>query len=74
MPDSAAAAAGIEVGDVVVKLDGQAITDFPSLSQVVSETPPGETMTVTVLRGGETIVKKVTLRPRLPMFVPMDPP
>jgi membrane-associated protease RseP (regulator of RpoE activity) len=74
MPDSAAQAGGIEVGDVVVKLDGKPISDFPSLSQIVSETPPGDMLTITLLRGGETLTKKVTLRRRGPMFVPMFPP
>jgi membrane-associated protease RseP (regulator of RpoE activity) len=74
MPDSAASAGGIEVGDVVVKLDGKPISDFPSLSQIVSDTPPGDMLTITLLRGGETLTKKVTLRRRGPMFVPMFPP
>jgi membrane-associated protease RseP (regulator of RpoE activity) len=71
VPDSAAAAGGIEVGDIVLKLDGKPITDFPSLSQIVSETPPGDMLTIMLQRGGETLTKKVTLRRRTMMPIPM---
>ena len=41
-PDSAAAQAGIKVGDVILKLDGHAIVDAGQLSARVGATAPGD--------------------------------
>ena len=36
-PDSAAAAAGFQPGDLVVSIDGQAIDSFADMQRIVSE-------------------------------------
>ena len=50
-PDSAAAAAGFQPGDVVLSIDGRPIESFADMQRIVS-TSAGETLTVVVDRGG----------------------
>ena len=50
-PDSAAAAAGFQAGDVVVGIDGRPIKTFAEMQRVVS-TNAGQELAVTVERGG----------------------
>ena len=47
--------AGIEQGDVIVMLDGQAVADAKDLSRIVASTPVGKTVTVKVLRNGKEV-------------------
>lgn len=58
--DSAAARAGLEEGDDVVAIDGEAIDTFDDLRAVVGPNP-GEAVVVTVERGDETLDLPVTL-------------
>ncbi len=51
---SAAAAAGFQVGDVVLDIDGSKIDSFNDMQRIVS-THPGEHMTFTVKRGDSTV-------------------
>jgi serine protease Do len=50
--DSPAKRAGIELGDVIVSVDGQAVDYGAQLQQLVGFKKPGETVQVTVLRPG----------------------
>jgi serine protease Do len=52
-PDSPAAAAGIEQGDVVLSYDGKAIEDVRDLTAMVADTDPGVDADVVVWRDGE---------------------
>ena len=51
--DSAAGKAGLEAGDVIVKLDDHQITEADSLIATVRSYRPGDTVTVTYRRDGE---------------------
>src|SRR2546429_8994096 len=52
--DSPAKKAGIQLGDVIVALDGQPIDNTPQMQQKVAFKKPGESVEITVLRqGGE---------------------
>jgi S1-C subfamily serine protease len=53
VPDSGADAAGIEQGDVILSVDGEAITSNEQLGEIVQDHSPGDTIEIVVERGGE---------------------
>ncbi len=59
--NSAAAAAGLKVGDVIVQVDNKPVTDVQSLSDALLSKSPGDTVTVTVYRGSQQLTFHVTL-------------
>lgn len=61
-----AAQAGILVGDVIAKIDGQPIKDFDRLTAVIAQHQPGDEVDVTIVRGEETLTKRVTLSDQPP--------
>jgi serine protease Do len=64
-PDkSAAKAAGIKEGDVVVKLDNTAIKSSTALIEYIGRKRPGDKVSVTVNRSGKEVVIPVTLKNR----------
>ena len=52
-PDSPAAKAGIEAGDIIVKYDGKDIEKVADLPRMVGNTKPGSKAEVTVFRRGQ---------------------
>jgi regulator of sigma E protease len=58
-PDSAAAAAGFQTGDVVLAINGKPIEDFADMQRVVSESA-GTSLDVKVDRKGTQLVLKAT--------------
>lgn len=60
-PDSPALEAGLKLGDVVTKINGEKLTVENDLRTVILKYQPGEEVTLTVWRDGEEIEKKVTL-------------
>jgi regulator of sigma E protease len=56
-PDSAAAAAGFQPGDLVLAINGHAIEDFADMQRVVSESA-GETLDIAVDRKGSQVTLK----------------
>src|SRR5882757_10509893 len=58
-PESAAAAAGFQPGDLVVAINGRPVESFPDMQQIVS-TSAGETLTFEVERGGAHVTLKAT--------------
>ncbi len=63
-PGSAAEAAGIEAGDLVVAIDGSAIEGIEDLAGQVRTRHAGDTVEVTVVRDGEEQTVTVTLGER----------
>jgi serine protease Do len=61
-PDSPAAAAGLQNGDVIVEFNGQPIQDASQLKLQVAEAGPGNTVPVVVMRNGEKKTVSVSLR------------
>ncbi|HEX2726212.1 MAG TPA: trypsin-like peptidase domain-containing protein, partial [Beijerinckiaceae bacterium] len=53
--------AGLEVGDVIVKFDGQEIKSSRDLPRVVAATPVGKAVDVAIMRKGKEQTKSVTL-------------
>ena len=63
-PDSAADRAGIEVGDVILEVDGRPIEVFSDLPPIVGSIRPGLEIDLTISRWGETQEISVTLDER----------
>jgi putative serine protease PepD len=61
---SPAADAGLESGDVVVAVDGRAIVGDDDLIGTIRDLDPGTRVSVSVVRGDDTIDVTVTLRLR----------
>lgn len=64
MPGSPAEEAGLAAGDVLVAMEGSAVADLAGLTALLQAHGAGETVTVTVVRGGERRDFAVTLRAR----------
>lgn len=60
-PGSAAAKAGLSDGDVITKVNDQIITDSTGLIATIRAHRPGDSVTVTYLRGGQTRTADITL-------------
>ncbi|MGB3710357.1 MAG: Do family serine endopeptidase [Erythrobacter sp.] len=59
--DSAADQAGLRAGDVIVSVNGQAVTSDQTVSYLVANIPPGDTIPITILREGERLGVNATL-------------
>ena len=59
--DSAAAKAGLALGDVIVAVDGQPIEDATELTTNLAQHQPGDTVELTYVRKGETKTVRVKL-------------
>ncbi|MHB8626845.1 MAG: S1C family serine protease [Aggregatilineales bacterium] len=60
-PDSAAATAKLQIGDVVVAVNGQAITSLDQFRMIVQNHKPGDTITITYQRSGKQSDTTATL-------------
>lgn len=62
VPDSAAERAGIQEGDIIVKVDGQQVSDSDKgLAGIISKRKVGEKVSLEVWRDGETLNLEATL-------------
>jgi aminopeptidase N len=61
---SGAAAAGIEVGDILLAIDGTPLKDLRAFSNVLKAHTPGDEVSVVYRRGEEERTAKVTLQAR----------
>jgi serine protease Do len=61
VPDSAAAQAGVKVGDVILKFNGAAIVDAGQLSARVGVAAPGDKATLEIWRDGKTLSLTATI-------------
>jgi len=61
LPGSAAEKSGLQVGDRVTECNGKAVTSFESLTSIMADRAPGDTIEIVVQRFGEPVRKKITL-------------
>jgi serine protease Do len=61
VPDSAAAQAGVKVGDVILKLNGTPVLDAAQLSQRVGVATPGDKASLEIWRDGKTLSLTATI-------------
>jgi len=59
MRNSPAAQAGLQLGDVIQRINGQPITTADQVQQAVSKTPVGSTMQVELTRNGRAMTRSV---------------
>ena len=61
LPNSPAANAGLQEGDILTHIDGKEITIQNSFARTIARKNPGDSITITVVRNGSTVEKTVTL-------------
>ncbi len=69
VPNSGAAVAGIQSGDVIIKLDNVKISTFSDLSGYIGTKEPNDLVKVTLLRNGNEIDLQVKLNKKEMYFV-----
>jgi len=60
-PDSPAAAAGIEQGDVLTQINGSSLPRASDFANIISTMPPGTQVSLWILRNGQTLQLTVSL-------------
>ena len=63
---SAADLAGIKVGDVIIAIDDEAITNYEELNSEKNKHKAGETITLTITRNGEDMEVPLVLQEKVP--------
>jgi 2-alkenal reductase len=64
LPDTPAAAAGVQADDLIVAIDGERLDGNTGLIEILSAREPGETVTLTIERDGDEQELDVTLGER----------
>jgi serine protease Do len=63
-PGTPAAAAGLQPRDVITAIDGAPVADELAFAKIINSHKPGDTINLTVERGGQTVQLKATLAER----------
>ncbi len=64
LEDSAAAKAGLQERDVILRWDGTKLTEENTLGDMIQKHAPGDTVTLQIMRNGERMTMEVTLGKR----------
>jgi len=67
-PQGAAAAAGIQKGDAITKVNDVAVSTGAQLSEQIARQKPGDVVKITLLRGSSTKTINVTLKGKMGTF------
>jgi serine protease Do len=62
IPNGAGADAGLQEGDVIVKIDGHDTNAVPELQEIVASKRPGDQIEVTINRNGKVMSKYLSLK------------
>ena len=73
-PDSPAARAGLQKGDVITEFAGERVRSVAELTRLVRETPTGRSVEIGVRRNGAKETLNATLEPRKSGFEPLFGP
>ena len=65
-PDLCGAKAGLQAGDIVTKIDNTDVTSASDLTSAIGNYEPGDKVTLTIFRSGETKTVEVTLEESTP--------
>ncbi len=65
-PDSSAALAGLQPGDIIISLDGKAIASPSLFIEALAARRPGETLTIVLMREGKEKTTRAALKPLPP--------
>ncbi len=63
-PNSPAAQAGVQAGDIIEKVSGQSIDSTHDLGTIINQFNVGDTITLTINRGGKEITVQAVLAKR----------
>lgn len=64
VPNGAARKAGVQSGDVIVKVGAMPVNNVPELQGQISKFSPGDKVAITLVRKGNEVVKELTLLDR----------
>jgi serine protease Do len=64
--DETGESAGIQAGDVIMRMDGKEILELRDLPRIVAETPANKAVEVVIIRAGVERSINVTLGPKIP--------
>ena len=77
LPDSPAAKSGLAAGELLIAIDGREIADRDEFQSTIDALKPGQTISLTTLRGGTKRVRAITLgsggRVWLPQVIAPEP-
>lgn len=62
LPNSAAAAAGIQKGDVITKVNGVSTPSSPVMTEQIARFKPGDKISITYLHGDKEVTRNVQLK------------
>lgn len=65
-PSAPTMMAGIQKGDLIIKVDGQAIRGIEDIYNVLAERDPGHEAAIDLTRNGKPVATKIKLTPRTP--------
>ncbi|NJD55064.1 MAG: M20/M25/M40 family metallo-hydrolase [Nitrospirae bacterium] len=62
MPDTPAEACGLKEGDVIIRINSQAVSNLREYSEILKSLSPGEKITITILRDGKEMTVEAEVK------------